>query len=49
MATGQLANFLVDAPSRPFTLASKVLGLVLIAIGLALLALIVIGFAGGGH
>ena len=49
VASGQLEKYLVDAPSAPFTLASKILGLVLIAFGLALLLLIVIGFAGGGH
>jgi hypothetical protein len=48
--TGQLEKYLVDAPSAPFTLASKILGLVLIAFGLALLAMIAIGFlSGGGH
>ncbi|MCF8199018.1 MAG: cytochrome C [Sulfuritalea sp.] len=45
--TGQLEKYLVDAPSTPFTLASKILGLVLIAFGLALLVLIIIGFSGG--
>ncbi len=49
VATGQLENYLVDAPSAPFTLASKILGLLLIAFGLTLLVLIAIGFAGGGH
>jgi len=49
VASGQLEKYLVDAPSAPFTLASKILGLVLIAFGLTLLLLIVIGFAGGGH
>jgi cytochrome b subunit of formate dehydrogenase len=48
--TGQLEKYLVDAPSAPFTLASKILGLVLIAIGLTLLGMIVVGFlSGGGH
>ena len=48
--TGQLEKYLVDAPSAPFTLASKILGLVLIAFGLTLLVLIAIGFlSGGGH
>jgi cytochrome b subunit of formate dehydrogenase len=47
--TGQLEKYLVDAPSAPFTLASKILGLVLIAFGLTLLVLIAIGFVGGGH
>jgi hypothetical protein len=46
--TGQLEQYLVDAPSRPFTLASKILGLVLIAFGLTLLLMIAIGFFGGG-
>jgi len=49
VASGQLEKYLVDAPSAPFTLASKILGLVLIAFGLTLLVLIAIGFAGGGH
>lgn len=49
VATGQLEKYLVDAPSAPFTLASKILGLVLIAFGLTLLVLIGIGFMGGGH
>jgi hypothetical protein len=49
-ASGELEKYLVDAPSAPFTLASKILGLVLIAIGLSLLTMIVIGFlSGGGH
>jgi hypothetical protein len=48
--TGQLEKYLVDAPSAPFTRASKILGLVLIAIGLTLLGMIVVGFlSGGGH
>jgi hypothetical protein len=38
----------VDAPSRPFTLGSKILGLVLIAFGLSMLVMIAIGFFGGG-
>lgn len=44
--TGQLEKYLVDAPSAPFTLSSKILGLTLIAFGLALLAMIAIGFFG---
>jgi cytochrome b subunit of formate dehydrogenase len=48
--TGELEKYLVDAPSAPFTLASKILGLVLLAFGLSLLAMIAIGFlSGGGH
>ena len=46
--TGQLEKYLVDAPSAPFTLGSKILGLVLIACGLSLLLMIAIGFFGGG-
>ncbi len=45
--TGQLEKYLVEAPSRPFTLGSKMLGLVLIACGLSLLVMIAIGFFGG--
>ena len=41
--SGQLEKYLVEAPSRPMTLGSKILGLTLIAIGLALLALVPIG------
>jgi cytochrome b subunit of formate dehydrogenase len=46
--TGELEKYLVDAPSQPFTLASKILGLVLIACGLSMLVMIAIGFFGGG-
>jgi cytochrome b subunit of formate dehydrogenase len=42
--SGQLEKYLVDAPSRPLTFGSKVLGLVLIFTGLTLLTLIGIGF-----
>jgi thiosulfate reductase cytochrome b subunit len=42
--SGEIHKYLVDAPSRPMTLGSKVLGLVLIAIGLALLVIVTIGF-----
>jgi cytochrome b subunit of formate dehydrogenase len=45
--TGQLEKYLVDAPSRPMTLGSKVLGLTLITIGLVLLILVAVGFLGG--
>jgi cytochrome b subunit of formate dehydrogenase len=44
--TGELKSHLVDAPSRPMTLGSKILGFSLMAIGLILLVLIIIGFAG---
>jgi len=46
--TGELDKYLVDAPSQPMTLGSKILGLTLIAIGLILLALVIIGFVSGG-
>jgi cytochrome b subunit of formate dehydrogenase len=45
--SGEIHKYLVDAPSRPMTLGSKVLGLVLIAIGLALLVVVTIGFLHG--
>jgi cytochrome c551/c552/cytochrome b subunit of formate dehydrogenase len=40
--SGQLAKYLVDAPSHPMTLGSRILGLVLIAIGLVLLTFVTI-------
>ena len=43
VATGELEKHLVDAPSRPMTIGSRILGFTLIAIGLTLLALVVIG------
>lgn len=46
--TGQLEKYLVDAPSAPFTLGAKILGLLLIACGLSLLTMIAIGFFGIG-
>ena len=46
LETGQLEKYLVDAPSRPLTLGSRILGFTLIAIGLTLLVLVVAGFAG---
>ena len=42
--TGQLYKYLVDEPSRSMTFGSKVLGLILLAIGTALLGLVVTGF-----
>jgi cytochrome b subunit of formate dehydrogenase len=45
--SGQLEKYLVDAPSRPMTLGSKVLGLTLITIGLILLILVTVGFFSG--
>jgi cytochrome b subunit of formate dehydrogenase/nitrate/TMAO reductase-like tetraheme cytochrome c subunit len=44
--SGQLERHLVDAPSRPLTLGSKVLGFGLVAVGLALFILMAIGFGG---
>jgi cytochrome b subunit of formate dehydrogenase len=43
---GQLQSCLVDAPSRPMTFGSKLLGFSLIAIGLALLVMMAIGIGG---
>jgi cytochrome b subunit of formate dehydrogenase len=47
LTSGELEKYLVDAPSAPFTLGSKILGLLLIAFGLILLTLITIGFLSG--
>ncbi len=44
--TGELAKYLVDAPSRPMALGSRILGFTLIAFGLILLVLVVTGFVG---
>ncbi|MGA2087538.1 MAG: cytochrome c3 family protein [Stellaceae bacterium] len=44
--TGRLQDNLVDAPSRPMTLGSKILGFSLVAIGLVLLVLMAIGIGG---
>ena len=49
---GELDKYLVDAPSKPMTVGSRILGLVLIACGLTLLVLVMSGFLGeafGGH
>jgi hypothetical protein len=46
VATGQLEKHLADVPSKSMTLGSKILGIVLLAFGLALLVLVVIGFTG---
>jgi cytochrome b subunit of formate dehydrogenase len=43
--TGQLQKYLVERPSRPLTLASKVLGFTLMATGLMILVLMLLGFA----
>ncbi len=44
LESGELQSRLVDGPSRSFTLASKILGLVLIALGLTLLSMVTNGF-----
>jgi hypothetical protein len=44
---GELEKYLVDAPAPQMTLGSKILGLTLIAFGLALLVLVGVGFFGG--
>jgi cytochrome b subunit of formate dehydrogenase len=46
LESGELATRLVDAPARTLTVGSKALGLVLIAIGLAELVLVIVGFLG---
>ena len=45
--SGQLEKYLVDVPSRPMTLGSKILGIVLLTCGLSLLIVVAIGFFGG--
>jgi hypothetical protein len=42
--SGELQKYLVDAPSRPMTVGSRILGLVLIGFGLTLLVLVITGF-----
>ena len=42
--SGELQKYLVDAPSRPMTVGSRILGLVLIGFGLTLLVLVTTGF-----
>jgi cytochrome b subunit of formate dehydrogenase len=44
VASGEIDRYLVDAPSAPMTRGSKILGFTLIAIGLALLMLVFVGF-----
>ncbi len=45
--SGELSKYLVDAPSRPMYVGSRILGFVLISFGLLLLLLIATGFFGG--
>ena len=42
--SGELKRYLVDAPSVPMTIGSKILGFFLMAAGLILLVLIMAGF-----
>jgi len=46
VASGEIDKFLVDAPSQPMARGSKILGTVLIVIGLSLLTLVLLGFLG---
>jgi len=46
LESGELERHLVDAPSRPMTLGSRILGITLIICGLTLLVLVLIGFTG---
>jgi cytochrome b subunit of formate dehydrogenase len=46
VAAGELEKYLVDAPSPPMALGARILGFTLIAVGLALLVLVVVGFFG---
>jgi hypothetical protein len=46
VATGELDRYLVDVPSQSMTLGSRILGIVLLAFGLTLLVLVLVGFAG---
>ncbi|MCR4347822.1 MAG: cytochrome b/b6 domain-containing protein [Sulfuricaulis sp.] len=45
--SGELEKYLVDAPSQPMTLGSKILGITLLVCGLILLILVTVGFFGG--
>ncbi len=44
MEAGELERYLVNEPAQPVTFGSKVLGFTLVAIGLVLLVMMVIGF-----
>ncbi len=44
--SGEIDKYLVDAPSQPMARGSKILGTVLIVIGLSLLTLVLLGFLG---
>jgi hypothetical protein len=44
--SGELEKRMVDVPSRPMTIGSRILGFTLIGIGLTLLTLVIIGYVG---
>ena len=44
LKSGELVKYLVQEPSRPMQLGAKILGFTLIAVGLALLAMVTVGF-----
>ncbi|MGZ5617198.1 MAG: cytochrome c3 family protein [Usitatibacter sp.] len=46
VATGELEKHLVQAPTEPMTLGSRILGFTLIGAGLTLLVLVLVGFIG---
>jgi len=46
VASGELEKYLVDAPTQPMARGSKILGTVLVVIGLSLLTLVLLGFLG---
>jgi hypothetical protein len=46
VASGELEEYLVDAPSQPMTLGAKILGFTLITFGLLLLVFVLIGIFG---
>ena len=46
VASGEIDKYLVDAPAPQMTIGSRILGLVLIAAGLTLLVLVLVGFLG---
>jgi hypothetical protein len=46
LESGELSRHLVDAPTEPMTLGSKILGFSLIAFGLMLLVFVMTGWIG---
>lgn len=47
VASGEIQEYLIDQPSRPFHIGSVALGLILIGVGLGLLLLVGVGFFTG--